>query len=117
MQNNVLAFDQFYRGDIEGARRAFEALVREYPDFEWPYGNLGSLLIQVGDIDSARRVLDKAVSLNPYYTNAWLHLARLHAVTSDFDTAYECLDRVAEIDPDEPAGASIRRAIAELASS
>jgi len=116
-QNNVLGFNQLYAGDIDGSRRTFEALIREYPDFEWPYGNLGSLLIQVGDIDSARNVLDKALTLNPDYTNAWLHLARLHALNSDFDAAYDCLERVAEIDPDEPASASIRDAIADLASN
>src|SRR5262249_25745124 len=102
-QRNVLGFNQLCAGAIEGAHRTFQALIEECPDFEWPYGNLGSLLIQMGDIDAARDVLHKALSLNPDYTNAWLHLARLHALESDFAAAYECLARVAEIDPDEPA--------------
>ena len=115
-QRNVLGFNQLCAGDIEGARRTFQALIEECPDFEWPYGNLGSLLIQMGDIDAARGVLHKALSLNPDYTNAWLHLARLHALESDFAAAYECLARVAEIDPDEPASVSIRAAIDDLAA-
>jgi tetratricopeptide (TPR) repeat protein len=115
-QNNILGFNQMFSGEIEGARQTFQALIREYPDFEWPYGNLGSLLIQTGDIDAARKMLDKAVAINPHYVNAWLHLARLHAINSDLDAAYQCLDRVAEIDPEETDSASVRRAIDDLVS-
>jgi len=90
--------------------------MREYPDFEWPYGNLGALLIQTGDLDGANAVLEQAVAMNPNYLNAWVHLAKLHGINSDFDAAYRCLDRAEEIDPEETGITSIRRAIEDLAA-
>jgi len=113
---NVLGFNQWARGDLEGARQTFQTLMREYPDFEWPYGNLGALLIQTGDLDGANAVLEQAVAMNPNYLNAWVHLAKLHGINSDFDAAYRCLDRAEEIDPEETGIISIRRAIEDLAA-
>lgn len=113
-QTNIRGFNQLFNGEQEAARETFEALIEEYPDFEWPYGNLGSLCIQLGELVKARRILKKALQINPHYVNAWLHLARAEALDERFSAAYECLERVNEIDPDDQNIQGIRQLIDQL---
>lgn len=111
-QRNIAGHNLMVSGDIEAAREIFEDLIEEYPDFEWPYGNLGFLFLGEGDILKSQKILEKALSLNPNYVNGWLHLARVKALSEDFKGAYECLEKAAVILPDsadaERLGAFIR---------
>ncbi|MBX9691330.1 MAG: tetratricopeptide repeat protein [Cyanobacteria bacterium] len=116
VQGNIEGFNLMAGGQTEEARSKFEELTDEYPYFEWPFGNLGSLLIRVGEFKSARRILQTALEINPYYVNAWLHLCRLSAVEGDFAQALECLDRVTSIDPEEDIS-HLRTTIEELKGS
>lgn len=112
-QLNIQGYNQMLTNEEE-ARRTFENLVEQYPDFEWPYGNLGSLLIKEGDLSQAEAILVKAVSINPYYINAWLHLSRVYAIESRFAEADDCLDRVLAIDPSDPNWKGIRELVDQL---
>jgi tetratricopeptide (TPR) repeat protein len=115
-QLNVEGFNRMQRGDLEAAKELFASLIQEYPDFEWPYGNLGSLLVQQGDLSGAREILNKALEINANYVNGWLHLARASAVDSDFDGARECLVRAANADPNDTSIESLRVVIDEVES-
>lgn len=116
-QRNISGYNLMMAGDIPGAKDVFEGLISEYPDFEWPYGNLGFLYLGEGNISKSKQVLEKALSLNPNYLNGWLHLARVRALSDDFSGAYECLDKAAAILPDNADAEKLGEFIKELESS
>ncbi|MBZ0189329.1 MAG: tetratricopeptide repeat protein [Candidatus Obscuribacterales bacterium] len=115
-QTNIQGFNLLFSGKLEEAKSTFEILIAEYPDFEWPYGNLGSLLIRQGKIGEAIEVLKKAVDLNHDYINAWLHMARGFALLGLLSESHACLDRILEIDPDDTAVGGLRAMLVELES-
>lgn len=112
-QLNIQGYNQMFVNELE-AQKIFEQLVDEYADFEWPYGNLGSLLIKRGRLEEAEDLLMRAVEINPYYINGWLHLSRVHAIKGDFEQAEECLERVIAIDASDPNWKGIRDLINQL---
>lgn len=115
-QLNVEGFNRMQRGELDVARELFSNLIAEYPDFEWPYGNLGSVHIQQGDLGAAQIILRKAVEINPKYVNGWLHLARASALDADFDAARECLAQAANADPGDNSVDNLRELIDEVES-
>lgn len=116
-QTNIHGFNQFCSGDEAGAQETFEALIAEYPDFEWPYGNLGCLFIQLGEVGKAKKILRRAIEINPHYVNAWLHMARAEALDENYDESYRCLSRVEEIDSDETSISGIKKLVDEIAAA
>lgn len=114
-QLNIQGYNQMFVNENE-AQRMFENLVKDYPDFEWPYGNLGSLLIKRGRLETAQELLVKAVQINPYYINGWLHLSRVYAIQENFGAAEECLQRVTAIDASDPNWKGIRDLVEQLKS-
>ena len=115
-QTNIHGFNQFCGGDEHGAQETFEALIAEYPDFEWPYGNLGCLFIQLGEVARAKKILRKAIDINPHYVNAWLHMARAEALDGNYDEAYKCLSQVEQIDSDETSIVGIKKLVDEISA-
>jgi len=113
-KENICGFNQMFAGDLESARKTFEGLIKTYPDFEWPYGNLGSLLVRQGEPERALKILDQALEINPHYVNAWLHRARAMAILSRYGEAQECLDRALEADPDDHTISSLKSLIDQL---
>ncbi len=113
VQANIAGFNEMASGDLAGARETFENLIEEYPDFEWPMGNIGSLMLQWGNLEEAKKHLHRAVEINPYYLNGWLHLGRAYAVDSNLDEAYRCLDRAEDIGSD-PQGVNHVRQMVDL---
>ncbi|MCA9804914.1 MAG: tetratricopeptide repeat protein [Cyanobacteria bacterium HKST-UBA02] len=114
-QTNIQGFNLMFAGRSAQAKKVFLSLIEEYPDFEWPYGNLGSLLIREGAFEQAIEILESALELNPGYISAWLHLARARALQGDLDASHACLDRVLNIDPDDPSVPGMRAMVVELA--
>jgi tetratricopeptide (TPR) repeat protein len=112
-QLNIQGYNQMFVNELE-AQKIFEQLVDKYADFEWPYGNLGSLLIKRGRLNEARELLMQAVQINPYYINGWLHLSRVYAIEGDLEQAEECLERVIAIDRNDPNWKGIRDLINQL---
>ncbi|MBU6453910.1 MAG: tetratricopeptide repeat protein [Cyanobacteria bacterium REEB67] len=113
-QLNIEGYNQMFMKDENEARKTFELLIREYPDFEWPYGNLGSLLIRQGDLDRAESLLQHALKINAYYINGWLHLTRVYGVQERFNEAYDCLSRVKAIDPNDASMGGIKELLDQL---
>lgn len=116
VQTNIQGFNQMAAGDSATAEATFEKLLQDYPDFEWPYGNLGSLLLHSGRLDEAEKVLNRALEINPYYLNAVLHLARLHAANDDLENCIKCLDRANEIDANDSWAQEIREVLSSLSN-
>ena len=102
VQMNVRGYNQLARGDRAGAVRTFQDCIAQFPDFEWPYGNLGSVYVEQGRIQEAKDVLQKALTINASYVNGWLHLATARLKDGDLNGAHEAARMAQQIDPDNP---------------
>ena len=69
-QRNVIAFNLQKNGDIKGAKENLHNLIKDFPNFEWPYANLASIYATENNLEEAERLLKKALSINPDYANA-----------------------------------------------
>lgn len=97
-QRNIIAFNQARKGDTEAARQSFKSLIRDFPQFEWPYGNLSAVLLKDGMYDEAQQLLEQALKINPDYSNAWLYMAQIKKLKSDPEGAQECMRHVIKVD-------------------
>ncbi len=102
-QRNVLGFNQMFSGDKGAAKKTFEDLIAEFPDFEWPYSNLSSIYIEEKNVEQAKSLINKALEINPSYLNAWLHLADACELEKDHDGAMQALERACALAPDDQA--------------
>jgi Tfp pilus assembly protein PilF len=102
VQMNVRGYNQLARGDVAGAIRTFQECIAQFPDFEWPYGNLGSVYVEQGRTQEAKDILQKALTINPSYVNGWLHLATARLKEGDVNGAHEAARMAQQIDPDNP---------------
>lgn len=111
VQANIQGFNQFSRGDLEAARKTFEKIVREYPDFEWARGNLGTVYSQLGELERAEDVLLDVLAYNPSYLNGWLHLARLKAAKLEVFEANRHLEKALKLDPDDEGARALKQVV------
>jgi len=116
VKKNISGHNQLVRGDLVGAQKTFEELVKDYPDFEWAYGNLGAVYIQQGKISNAKDVLWKALDLNENYLNAWLHMARVKAAVLEVREAQSCVDKALRLDPEDQPAQTLKTLIDFLSS-
>ena len=100
---NISGYNLMQANRIEEAKVVFEALIKDYPAFEWPYSNLGRLYINSGDSHKARELLWHALEINPNYANAWCNLTIVKIVDSDFEDAENCFEKAKSLDPENPA--------------
>lgn len=107
-QENIHGFNEMVSGNYETAAKRFEQLMRTYPDFEWPQGNLGSICIHLGDFARAEEILIKAVQINPFYNNGWAHLARANILQSKYQQAKYCLSKIEQTDPGDESVKQLR---------
>lgn len=98
-QENVKAHTLMVAGDYTGAISGFTTAISRYPEFEWPYGNLGYVYILQRRYPAAIRVLKKAVAINPNYASAWGNLAECYRLTGDTAQAAECRKRALQALP------------------
>lgn len=113
-QKNIEGFNLMATGDVDAARATFEELIKDFPDFEWPYGNLAVLCLHDGKIPKAKELLEVALKINPDYVNGWLHMATAKGLELDLDGARRCVERALESDPTDTAAKAMRDALNEL---
>jgi len=82
-QRNVIGFNQMNHGDISAAQKTFLALIEEFPQFEYPYGNLVYLYIQERKLNEAKALLKRVLQINPNYLNGWKYLAEVQRIERD----------------------------------
>jgi tetratricopeptide (TPR) repeat protein len=100
VQQNIEGYNQWQSGNTQQAEKTFLSLIQAYPEFEWPYGNLGRLFYEQKQFDEAERYLQKALSLNENYLNGWLHLKDLYQAKGDQSGVAKCVQKIQELDPD-----------------
>jgi tetratricopeptide (TPR) repeat protein len=96
------------------AKKIFEQLIEDFPDFEWPYGNLSVILMQEGDTSKAKELLGKALSINAYYVNGWIHMATALGLELDFKGAQDCVNKALDADPNDAAAIAFNDALQKL---
>ncbi|MDX2106909.1 MAG: tetratricopeptide repeat protein [Candidatus Melainabacteria bacterium] len=100
-QMNIKGYNLMASRRTADAIKAFKNCIAEYPHFEWPYGNLGSLYIKLQEFDKAKFYLEQAVAINPDYVNALQHLAELELRQGHRQEALGYLERISIADPHE----------------
>ncbi len=86
--------------DRKGSEKALLELTRKYPNFEWPFGNLGHHYIEEGQLQVARQRLLEALAINPNYANAKLHLAEVCRQENNPQESDKFLLEILKLDPE-----------------
>jgi tetratricopeptide (TPR) repeat protein len=111
VQRNIEGFNQLTRGDMVAAKKTFEEITREYPDFEWARGNLGTVYSRLGELEKAEEVLSDVLDYNPDYLNGWLHYARLKAAKLEVAEAQRYLDKAIRLDPEDESARALKQVV------
>jgi tetratricopeptide (TPR) repeat protein len=82
-QKNILAFNLDAEGKQEEAITIFEQLIKERPDFEWPFNNLANIRAERREFDKAQELSESALKINPDYANAHITLGQIYALKGE----------------------------------
>ena len=99
---NNEAYNLLNSGKVPEARALFSKATKLYPNFEWPFSNLGIISMQDGDYGLAKVYFRRAVAINPDYVNAMHNLAVAYYKTDDAVSAEQCLRKILRVIPNEP---------------
>lgn len=86
-QENVQAFNLEADGQQKEAIEIFERVIKERPDFEWPYNNLAAIRAERGELEQARELSEAALKINPDYANAHLLLGQVYHLQKEDELA------------------------------
>lgn len=73
------------------ARQHFEKAVKDYPQFDWGYNNIGVTYVHENDTKAAREAFEKAVAINDKNLAAVRNLARMKLTEKDYSGGKELL--------------------------
>lgn len=103
---NIEAYNLMAAGKESEAIRKFQEMINQYPNFEWPYGNLASMYLDQGKLADAKPLIDKALEINPCYLNGLRYKIQLLSLQKDLsgarqvaDHAMTCLGPREKLDP------------------
>ncbi|MBI5512051.1 MAG: tetratricopeptide repeat protein [Deltaproteobacteria bacterium] len=96
-----LAVLQAKRGDLKGARAAYEAILRDDPKFVPAAENLAAIWVTEGDLPQATAVYKKIVKADPKNQTSRLALARIVQSQGQHDEAVELCRQVLQRKADE----------------
>jgi predicted O-linked N-acetylglucosamine transferase (SPINDLY family) len=95
----VLAgLEQHQAGNLAGAHRAYQAVLRDDPDDFHAHLWLGALLQQSGRSESALPHLQRATVLGSAIPDGWVNLATAQVSLDDFDAALVSLEKALALD-------------------
>lgn len=98
---NIKGFNADRKFFHANAEKIWLQCIKKYPNFEWPYGNLGSDYVEEGKYSEAEATLRKALEINPSYVNAWLYLADCKRKQHKFVEARQLISKALSLDPDD----------------
>jgi Tfp pilus assembly protein PilF len=73
------------------ARQHFEKAVKDYPQFDWGYNNIGVTYAQEKNRKAAREAFERAVAINDKNLDAVRNLARMRLLDNDYSGGKELL--------------------------
>jgi len=88
--------------ELVEAKAILELLIREYPKFEWPYIQLGHMLLIAGEVDRASDLAAKVVRQNPNMIKAWLLLATIDIIYWQIPKLEQHIQKIKTLDPESP---------------
>ncbi len=77
------------QGDLKGAERAFEMVIKLEPNYADGWVNIGRARVQEGNTDAAKPVLWKALELNPNLASAHYFYGLALKADGNYPAAYE----------------------------
>lgn len=80
----------------------FEALVRDYPDFEWPYLQVARVLFFRGDVERAEDLVKKVLKINPDFFKAWLMITQFDLAHWRINDLEQHISKLQSLDPRAP---------------
>ncbi len=89
-QRNIVGVNQLMHGERSEAISTFTTLIKDYPDFEWPYANLSLAYLETNKLDSAESLLKQALAINPNYAAAWFTLSQVKEKQNQAKEAANC---------------------------
>lgn len=84
---------------LENAKKHFEKAIKEYPNYDWAYNNLGVVEIQLKHPEAAKQAFLKAIALNDKNADAMGNLGQMKYADNDLDGAKELLERSLAVQP------------------
>jgi tetratricopeptide (TPR) repeat protein len=88
----------YNEGQLEDAKKVYEAVVALDAGFIEALNNLGIIYIQEKDFDAARETFEKAIRLKPSYVESYYNLACLYAIKGDIDQGLKYLEKAISLD-------------------
>ncbi len=107
-KRNIEGYNEYISNPTK-AKEIFAQLIKDYPDFEWPYSNLANYYLRNGDTKSAIPLLEKAIQLNPFYQSALMLMAEAYAIEMNYSEANRYINRAINCDPCVPSESSEER--------
>jgi tetratricopeptide (TPR) repeat protein len=102
-KNMFLQGVQLYQeGKFDQAIAAFEAVLRDNPDFAEGYYNLGMANLRKGDSDKALSAMEKAIELRSDFLQAYFGIGQIYIEKGDYENAIEIFKRAAAVNPEAP---------------
>ncbi|MBI5246809.1 MAG: hypothetical protein HY923_06475 [Elusimicrobia bacterium] len=101
VDRNIQGFNSMAKCDLDGGAAIFMTLTQQYPDFEWPYGNLAIIYSHRGAQGQAEVSLRRALAINPCYVAGWLHLADVQIRRGDAAGRTSAIDSALQCDPED----------------
>lgn len=100
------------------ARKQYESLIAEHPDFEWPYRAIAEgHCRRTGDLEKAKSLLEEALRINPDYVAALVLMAETLLADMDYEKARDYLDRVTAFAADNAEARNLRRTLEILVAA
>lgn len=89
-------------GDLEGARRYFDEVVRIAPEFAEGWNKRATVAYALGDLDGSVLDIQKTITLEPRHFGAMAGLALIHTAYGREESALDILNKIKEIHPRMP---------------
>jgi lipoprotein NlpI len=92
------------RGELDGAMKDFEQVVKLEPKAAWAHLNVGNVWSLKRDHDRAIQAFDKALQLNPNYATAYLSRGNSWKEKGDPEKALKDYTELIRLQPKNPTG-------------
>lgn len=98
----AVAFRLHQAGQVEDARKRYEALLKARPQDAAVLRLLGAALCQLNDPDRGRDYLRQSLALAPDHTETWMNLGKVCGRLQRFEEAAQAFAEAARLSPQDP---------------
>lgn len=99
-QRNIEGFN-LMESDRQSAKLIFEGLMRQYPDFEWPFSNMAHILLAEGSSSQAKGIAKYLLSVNQDLLRAVQLMIDITLAERNFDEVLTYVGKALELYPED----------------